>query len=276
MKNYKNEIRFIKSIMDIELFWEESVEKNAERYYNKAKKLKGKIDGVHKAIDILKEKIKHSEKRHKKRKRLRNTKKEWYEKFRWFFTSNGNLCIAGRSAHTNEMVIKKYLEDNDLVFHTTMPKSPFGVLKDGKDASKEELQEVANFIASYSNAWERGLGSTDVFYVNPDQVTKEAQAGEYMGTGSFMIYGEKNFLVGRINLCATLMNKKITCAPQSACDEDFIVKIVPGTTKVSRVAKKIKSIYKYANLDEVIRVLPGEANIIETSVNRDKIDELRS
>ncbi|MFW6025282.1 MAG: NFACT RNA binding domain-containing protein [Candidatus Woesearchaeota archaeon] len=259
--------------MDIKLHWEESVEKNAERYYKKAKKLKGKIDGVHKAITLLKDKIKKSERQHKKKRTLRNTKKEWYEKFRWFFTSSGKLCIAGRSAHTNEMVIKRYLENNDIVFHTSLPKSPFAVLKDGENATEEDIDEVSDFVASFSNAWNRRINSSDVFYVNPDQVTKETKAGENMGTGSFMVYGKKNFAIGRLNLCATLMKGKITCAPESACDDDKMVKLIPGPIKVSSIAKKIRGIYQYNNLDEIIRVLPGESKIVKVSVDQDKVNE---
>ena len=38
---------------------------------------------------------------------LRKDKKEWYDKFLWFFSSEGFLCIAGRDAATNEVVVKK-------------------------------------------------------------------------------------------------------------------------------------------------------------------------
>jgi len=43
--------------------------------------------------------------------------KEWYEKFRWFISSDDFLILGGRDATSNEIVIKKHTEKNDLVFH---------------------------------------------------------------------------------------------------------------------------------------------------------------
>src|SRR3989344_4664974 len=52
---------------------------------------------------------------------------QWYEKFRWFFSSEGFLVIGGRDATSNEVIIKKHTESDDLVFHTDMAGSPFFV-----------------------------------------------------------------------------------------------------------------------------------------------------
>ena len=74
-------------------------------------------------------------------------KKEWFEKFRWFFTSDNMLVIAGRDATTNEIVVKKHTDKHDLIFHTEMAGSPFGVFKtEGKKPSiaiiKEWIKDV--------------------------------------------------------------------------------------------------------------------------------------
>ena len=37
-------------------------------------------------------------------------KKSWYERYRWFFTSDGFLAIGGRDAASNSAVIRKHLE----------------------------------------------------------------------------------------------------------------------------------------------------------------------
>ncbi|MBW2992911.1 DUF814 domain-containing protein, partial [Candidatus Woesearchaeota archaeon] len=123
------------------------------------------------------------------------TKKEWYEKFRWFYSSEGFLCIGGRDATTNEIVVKKHTEPNDIIFHTEMAGSPFFIIKTkGKRPDKQTLEECAQATASYSKAWKLGIASTDTFYVKPDQVTKEAKTGEFIARGAFMIYGKKNFI----------------------------------------------------------------------------------
>ncbi|MGB6785190.1 MAG: NFACT family protein, partial [Nitrosotalea sp.] len=40
-------------------------------------------------------------------------KKEWYERYRWFFTSDGLLAIGGRDASSNSSVIRKHLGKDD-------------------------------------------------------------------------------------------------------------------------------------------------------------------
>lgn len=46
-----------------------------------------------------------------------------------------------------------------------------------------------------SSAWAARLaGSTQAYWVYPDQVSKTAEAGEYLPLGSIMVRGKKNFL----------------------------------------------------------------------------------
>ena len=58
------------------------------------------------------------------------------------------------------------------------------------------IKETAEAAASYSSAWKSGMGSCDVFYVKPDQVSKTAPSGEYMPKGGFMISGKKEYMRG--------------------------------------------------------------------------------
>ena len=43
--------------------------------------------------------------------------KEWYERYRWFITSEGLLAIGGRDASSNSAIIRKHLTEEDIVFH---------------------------------------------------------------------------------------------------------------------------------------------------------------
>src|SRR3989338_3954767 len=116
----------------IELDLKKSIEENASLYYDKAKKLKKKRAGALKALEesrkklalLEKEQLQEAEKPKKIARKL-----EWYEKFRWFVTSTGFFVIGGRDATTNEIIIKKHTEDNDVVFHTDLSGSPFFVIK---------------------------------------------------------------------------------------------------------------------------------------------------
>ncbi|MBU0471640.1 MAG: DUF814 domain-containing protein, partial [Nanoarchaeota archaeon] len=176
--------------MRITLDFRKTVEQNASDYFEKSKKAKKKLKGAMKALLKTKEKLKITESKEvvpEKPIIRKIKKKEWYEKFRWFVSSDGFLIIAGRDATTNEIVIKKHTDKEDLVLHTDMAGSPFVVVKaEGKEIPKTTLQEACDFTADYSRGWKEGLSTLAVFYVKPEQVTKEANTGESLPKGAFM------------------------------------------------------------------------------------------
>ena len=126
--------------MRVSLDFTKSVEENAASYFEKAKKAKKKIDGAGKALEISQHKMnklllkrddeKIAEQDAEEKEKLKvDRKKEWYEKFRWFYSSEEFLVIGGRDATTNEIIIKKNTDADDVVFHTDMAGSPFFVVK---------------------------------------------------------------------------------------------------------------------------------------------------
>src|SRR3989338_3050496 len=93
------------------------IEENAAVYFEKAKKIKKKIEGAEAALNENLKKLRQlEEKRDKfaleqsKKEKLKERKPEWYEKFRWFVSSEGFLVIGGRDATSNEIVIKKHTD----------------------------------------------------------------------------------------------------------------------------------------------------------------------
>ena len=243
-----------------------TVEQNAAAYFEKAKKAKKKIEGAEKALQHSLRELKELEaKQEKELKKLEekkkvSSKKEWYEKFRWFRSSDGFLVIGGRDATSNEVVIKKHTDTNDLVFHTDMAGSPFFVVKsEGKRIGEKTVHEVADAPCTFSRAWKLGLQSSTVFYVKPEQVSKKAQSGEYMGKGAFMIYGKTNYSENKINLAiGVTLEGKIMSGPVEAAKVHCgkFVELIPGNEKVSAVAKLIK--HKIGGeIDDIIRALPG-------------------
>ena len=46
----------------------------------------------------------------KEKKLERKKSREWFEKFHWFYTSEGFLCIGGRDSTSNEIIIKKHTD----------------------------------------------------------------------------------------------------------------------------------------------------------------------
>jgi len=124
-------------------------------------------------------------------------RKNWFEKFRWFVSSDGFLVVAGKDAVSNEVLVTKYAEEEDLVIHADVVGAPFVVVKtEGKKTSEECLQEAGVFAASFSRGWREGFASVDVYWVNPAQLSKSAPSGEYVPHGGFLVLGRRNWMRG--------------------------------------------------------------------------------
>jgi len=266
----------MKIVLDIK----KSIDQNASVYFEKAKKAKKKLKGAVEALEKTKKQLKKLEKlvaaetkAESKKAKVKERKKEWYEKFRWFISSDGFLCIGGRDATTNDIIIKKHVEEGDLILHTDMAGSPFFVIKsEGKKIPKSTIEEAGQATAVYSKAWKLGLSTLEVFYVKPEQVSKTAQPGEYMAKGAFMIRGKTNYLKpklevsigivkeGAVNLGAASkgMEGAVMGGPLNAvkknCDKS--VNIIQGRAKASDTAKKIRAKIG-GELDDIISVLPA-------------------
>jgi predicted ribosome quality control (RQC) complex YloA/Tae2 family protein len=248
--------------MKLTLDLKKTVDQNASDYFEKAKKAKKKLEGARKAIE--KTRLKLSAEKEKKivveKKLFKPSKKDWFENFRWCYSSEGFLMIGGRDAATNEIVIKKHTEKNDLVFHTDMAGSPFVVIKnpENNNISEETKQEAAQLTAAYSRAWKQGITSLEVFCVLPEQVSKQARAGEFLAKGAFMIYGKKSFYSPEVKLAIGVYQGKVMAGPLSAVKAHCkpYVEVMPGEEKPSSIAKLIQKRLNAA-LDDIIRVLPG-------------------
>jgi hypothetical protein len=122
-------------------------------------------------------------------------RKEWYEKFRWFTSSDGFLVVAGKDAVSNEVLVKKHTAPEDPVFHADIAGAPFVVIKtEGKAPSEQALREAGEYAASLSRAWREGAGAADVYWVKPNQLTKSGPSGEYVPHGAFAVNGKRNWM----------------------------------------------------------------------------------
>ena len=257
------------------------IPENAEVYYNKGKKAKKKIRGVNIAIEKTQQEIKKAEsKREIEMEKVivpqKRVKKElkWYEKLRWFLTSDGLLVIGGRDATTNEMVVKKHMEPKDIYFHSDIHGAASVVLKAGEgEIPESSINQAAAFSACFSSAWSKGLGSADVYWVNPDQVSKTPQSGEFLTKGAFIIRGARNYIRG---LPLTLSIGKVDYEgerimagpPESVSNytENFST-VKPGYTKKEEIAMQIRNKIdpeKMFIIEDVVRVLPsGKCDFID-------------
>ncbi|MFZ0442381.1 MAG: ribosome rescue protein RqcH [Methanobacterium sp.] len=259
----------------------QGIPENAEVYYNKGKKAKKKIRGVNIAIEKTHQEIEKAEsKREIEMEKVlvpqKRVKKElkWYEKLRWFLTSDGLLVIAGRDASTNEMVVKKHMEPRDIYFHSDIHGAASVVLKAGEEEIPEtSINQAAAFAACFSSAWSKGLGSADVYWVNPELVSKTPQSGEFVTKGAFIIRGARNYIRGLpLTLSVGIVDyegDRIMAGPPEAVShytENFST-VKPGYTKKEEIAMQIRNKIdpeKMFITEDVVRVLPsGKCDFVD-------------
>ena len=268
-----------------------TIPENAENYYEKSKKAKRKTKGALIAIENTKKQLEDIKSKKDSamenisvpKKRVKKDLK-WYEKLRWFVSSDDILVVGGRDANSNESVVKKYLEPNDIYLHADIHGATSTAIKlNGHKLNDNLLKESGEFAASFSSAWSKGFTSQDVFWVHPDQVSKTPEAGEFLAKGSFVIRGHRNYIRGaRLKLAVGIVDyegKRIMAGPIEALEkhsQNFVV-LKPGFTKKEAIAKKI--LHKIneddlITLDDIIRVLPsGKCDIDEEYHQRKKYEK---
>jgi len=264
---------------EIELDYLKSLEENASIYFDKAKKAKSKAERIRTAIENTNKRIKKESKKsytqpnnavYKKRKR------GWFEKFRWFYSSDGFLVVGGKDAQTNETIVKKHMEEKDLYFHADIQGAPHCVVKTGgKEVPEQTKKEAAQFAGIFSKAWSAGLSSVDVYSVSPEQVSKKAPSGESMGTGAFMIYGKREWFKKVAVLIALGVDKegRIISGPESSVKvySSHVVLIGQGRSKKGETAKQAKAFFeskgigKDIHLDEFIAMIPAGGTEIRSN-----------
>ncbi|MFC6614028.1 ribosome rescue protein RqcH [Halopenitus salinus] len=217
----------------VELDATSGVEVNADRLYQEAKRIEGKKAGAREAIESTREELEAVRERRDEWEAadgapgeegpnadeddgdesepeidwlarssipLRTTD-DWYERFRWFRTSDGYLVIGGRNADQNEEIVKKYMDRHDRFLHTQAHGGPVTVLKATGPSEPSEavefpdasVEQAAQFAVSYSSDWKDGRGAGDAYMVEPDQVSKTPESGEYLEKGGFAIRGDRTY-----------------------------------------------------------------------------------
>ena len=193
---------------------------NAQKFFANRKKLIGKEKKTKLAMDeALKNanktaitEIRNKQQQSKKKMFMAGRKQRWYEKFYWFLTSENYLVISARDSQQNEILLKRYLAKQDVVFHAQIQGAAFTIVKNPypeMPIPQTTLYEAACAAMAHSKAWETKVPvpvywshskawqtkvAVPVYWVNSHQVSKSAPTGLSLPSGSFMIYGKKNFI----------------------------------------------------------------------------------
>jgi predicted ribosome quality control (RQC) complex YloA/Tae2 family protein len=275
-----DEVTFLFEGKEIQIEVRVRAQDQAAEYYAKAKRLEAKLSGLERSTretELLIQKLANREAELRQPvKPEHRLEKEWFEKFRWFDSSEGLLVIGGRDATSNETLLKRYTSPQDLVMHAEAHGAPFVVVKTGGgQPTPETLREAAQACVSYSRLWKDAIRSGDAYWVRPEQVRKSAPAGEYLTKGAFMIRGTRNYIRGvelALAVGVTLHGEKmlLMAGPPSAVKSrcNAYVGIRQGRGSPSEAAKRIlaKLAAKTKEstdaelpriaIDDVIRLLP--------------------
>lgn len=268
--------------MKITLDVRKSALENARALFDEAKKYRRKAEGARKAIEVTRLKISRLEAANASSgaggtektkpgpgarggagagKGRGKGKRRWFGEYRYFTTTNGLLCVGGKNAKQNDLLVASQLKDGDLFFHADVHGASAVVLKEGASgkAKEQDLSEAAQFAACYSNAWKGGTGTADVYSVGKDQVSKHSH-GEYVGKGAFLIAGERNWFKNtRLEIALVKEGDGLFALPAEHAKAKNCIKIVPGAKTKEELFSLLKAKLglKKTNKDEFAALLPG-------------------
>jgi predicted ribosome quality control (RQC) complex YloA/Tae2 family protein len=226
---------------------------DAGSFYERGKRSEQKLEGVKVALEDTRKKLAYVEAKIKEAEALERVKpveaveelvkskikrKEWFEKFRSFISPDGFLVVSGKDAVSNEVLVKRHAEPDDIVFHADIAGAPFVVIKTGgKEPSEQVLREAGEFAAAFSRGWREGFASADVYWVKPNQLSKGGPSGGYVPRGAFVVTGKRNWLRG----------VPLTVAVGAVVEENGRVGFVGGPLEAVRARARVFT-----------RVVPGE------------------
>ncbi len=268
------------------------VEKNADLLYQEAKRVEGKKEGAQAAIEDTREDLEAAKERRDEWEAedhdgsgaadadedeaeedvdwlsensipVRQTE-QWYERFRWFHTSDGYLVIGGRNADQNEELVKKYMERGDKFLHAQAHGGPVTVLKaTGPSESSRDVDlpdssvdEAATFAVSYSSVWKDGKHAGDVYMVDPDQVSKTPESGEYLEKGGFAIRGDRTYFRDQevdVSVGITCEDEtQVIGGPTPAIEPkaETTIRVEPGQFAQNDIAKRLYREFKSRFTDD--------------------------
>jgi predicted ribosome quality control (RQC) complex YloA/Tae2 family protein len=300
---------------DVRLDATVGVERNADQLYQEAKRIESKKEGALAAVEDTREELEEWKRRRDEwdatdhevsddeddeddeedidwlvRSSVPRRKPDhWYERFRWFFTSDDFLVIGGRNADQNEELVKKYMDSRDRFFHTQAHGGPVTLLKASmpSEPAREvefpdtSLREAAAFAVSYSSVWKDGRGAGDAYAVSPDQVSKTPESGEYLEKGGFVIRGDRTYyrdVPARVAIgIAVKPESRVLGGPPSAIEDRVAtaVTLEPGRYAPNDAAKRLyrtfrerfndqQFVRKVASPDRIQEFLPpGGSDVVD-------------
>lgn len=201
-KNDKKGSKTIDVVIDIT----QSAFANSSRYFDVKKSAKEKQEKTAKsailAIKSSEQKIQQDLKRIEKEakqnvefKQLRP--KYWFEKFFWFISSEGYLCIAGRDDSQIDSIYYKYFDnETDFLVSNDLDNALKVFIKNpykNKDIPPTTFMQAGIFSLSSTKAWENKM-VTSPWYAPGKDISKKDFDGTILPNGLLNVSKERNYL----------------------------------------------------------------------------------
>ncbi len=241
---------------ELELEAELPAESNASRLFDAAKRLERKAQRARELATAP-----------RPRQRKLTTPagpQEWFERYRWFIASSGEIAVAGRDATSNDRIVKRYLKAGDRYAHADIHGAPSVVVKHGTEPpSAAAMDEACRFSLACSRAWAAGVASGHAYWVKSDQVSKTPPAGEFLPKGAFMVRGRRKWhrnlpvelALGEIERDGAL---KLMAGPPAAVQAHASrwITLKPGFTERKPLVAQLASAFGQSR-EAVEKLLPG-------------------
>lgn len=281
----------------ISINFKESLENYISRIYERIKKLRTKKRRAEEELEKVREELRNLEERIKRKLEeekivIKLPPRKWYHGFNWFISSDGFLVVGGKDRKSNEILVKRYMDDQDIFLHAEIHGGSVVIIKnpEGKNIPETTLKEAAELAASYSKAWKEGITAVDVYWTPAKKVSFTPPSGQYLPKGGFIVE-EKNYIK---NVPLKIAIGVLVKQTDNAFEIQFVsgpvevvkkltkycVVIAPGYMKKFDVAKRIIEIIKSKaeenpvllkalhslKIEKIIELIPGPSILLEEDV----------
>jgi predicted ribosome quality control (RQC) complex YloA/Tae2 family protein len=185
----------------VPLYRDRSPRESAQALYEEAKRMQSKLAGAQAAL-------RESEGRLALAPRVAalpvaaarpsKPKTRWFERFRWFISSEGAIVVAGRDAASNDLIVKRHLKEGDVYVHADLHGAASVVVKHPEPSepplTEATYREAGQWAVAFSKAWRAGLASAGAFWATPEQVSKAGESGEFVARGAWVVRGTKRVM----------------------------------------------------------------------------------
>ncbi|MBX4196903.1 DUF814 domain-containing protein [Candidatus Pacearchaeota archaeon] len=162
-----------------------------------------------------------------------------YQKYRWFFTSQGSLVVGGKSGAQNDELLSRLrtTKKDYVIMHTKEPGSPFCAIVAPVDSLKqEEYEECAVFTGCFSRAWRAGKNEAIIHIFRLSQLSKDSS----MKSGTWGVLGPVKKVSVPLKLALIKQKGVLRAVPEATVKKGKLLALSPGRINKQDMPAKIE------------------------------------